>query len=642
MTDLVSYDDFGIIIPPGQTIGNIYVRCPKCSDERKTKTKQKARILHVDLDKGVWFCNNCDAHGSLKSGWSDEPRQKKEPILQVQRVPQKFYPEPTWNWNLSDSLINPLPPAGQEIVGEYDVTWYYRNTNGKLTSAKKMAYKFNGVTFKRDHDRPPMFLNTRDSGYVPCLFNEYDLTLFPDATVILVEAEKTAALLRYKFHDYLSEFIYLATGGTNGLTDDKAPVLANRKVLICFDCDQGDPQPNGTVKNPRGREHAEMANQKLKAICSPKVIDIAPEKTDGTDLADMLDEIDIEYFQKIESMVPESLKAIWANIVLTEKPPYREPLLTIDDLRVFTPGNHSLILGRMKSRKTLFLTYLIQLAVSQGRCRLEEIQFYDTEQSDDDVWELREKVYKLTGAYPNVFMLRGQSHKERLDIIDQTIDHWPVKPRWVIIDGVRDLMSNINSEDESNKLITWIQKRTYRQDLHITEVLHMNKTDGNARGHIGTELLNRTEITIELELDNDPTFTNVKCAHTRRQAFQPFMLRHGPGPDYLPEVTGVSINGQAMTANDQRRKLQHIFDDGPLKYREYLESVQDSFGIGEKKARHWMTTFKERGWVAQFGKPRHPDTTYRLMIEMATAINGAASHSTQPATPSIDPGELPF
>lgn len=58
----------------------------------------------------------------------------------------------------------------------------------------------------------------------------------------------------------------------------------------------------------------------------------------------------------------------------------------------------------------------------------------------------------------------------------------------LIIDGIRDLMYDINSPSESTDLINLLMRWSSGYDLHIHTVLHLNKGDDNTRGHIGTEL----------------------------------------------------------------------------------------------------------------------------------------------------------
>ena len=54
----------------------------------------------------------------------------------------------------------------------------------------------------------------------------------------------------------------------------------------------------------------------------------------------------------------------------------------------------------------------------------------------------------------------------------------------VIIDGIRDLMHDINSSTEATKLVGDLMQWTGEQNIHFQTVLHLNKGDDNARGHI--------------------------------------------------------------------------------------------------------------------------------------------------------------
>lgn len=285
--------------------GVFYTKCPQCHDERK---KRNTKELLVNLDTGYCECYHC--------GWTDHilkhrdsdsrsPNQFTPPPAK----PQKFIsPEPVFNWIIPDAVIEPAPV--KPMRGVYSITWYYRNINDRLTGAKKMKYEFHENGFNRVHE-PPLHLYTRDQGYVSCMFYERDLYSYPTATVILLESEKTAAVMRKKFKEYLKEFIYLAVGGANGLTDEKATVLAGRKVLICYDCDNGERQEDGTIKGPKGREGAESAHTKLAGICNSLIVDINPDLNDGTDLADI--ETDIDFIRGLTGVTkfpPEIIEKI--------------------------------------------------------------------------------------------------------------------------------------------------------------------------------------------------------------------------------------------------------------------------------------------------------------------------------------------
>lgn len=272
--------------------GSFTTKCPQCHDERK---KRNTKELLVNLDTGWCKCYHCgwEEH-ILKSANRDKVTNFTPPPPKIQKF---ITPEPVFNWVIPDAIIEPQPV--KPLRGKYFITWYFRNINDRLTGAKKMEYEFHENGFNRT-DTLPLHVYTRDNGYYQCLFYERDLYSFPSATVILVESEKTAAILRKKFKENLKDFIYLATGGSNGLTDEKAQALAGRRVLICYDCDNGEAQPDGTIKGAKGREGAQSAHAKLAAIASSFIVDINPELNDGTDLADI--DVDFEYIKGLSAL----------------------------------------------------------------------------------------------------------------------------------------------------------------------------------------------------------------------------------------------------------------------------------------------------------------------------------------------------
>ena len=105
----------------------------------------------------------------------------------------------------------------------------------------------------------------------------------------------------------------------------------------------------------------------------------------------------------------------------------------------------------------------------------------------------------------------------------------------VIIDGIRDLMYDINSPSESSELINLLMKWSSEYNLHIHTVLHLNKGDDNTRGHIGTELNNKAETVLQVtKSTQDVNISEVKAMHIRDKDFEPFAFRINDSA--LPEI----------------------------------------------------------------------------------------------------------
>lgn len=604
MSDFISHFQALGIDTKSYNSGSRYVRCPNCSHVRK---KKNSKCLLINFSTGYYEC----FHGCGFKGFASSPSDKTRPDYSPPpKAEQKFLTEPVWNWKIKDSIIEPVPEKGKPINGRYSITWFYRDINGRITSAKKMAYDFVNNTFNRVKDEPPLFLTTRDGGYYPSLFYEHDLAQHPKAKVFLVEAEKTAALLRHKFVNNLDEFIYIACGGTNGLTSEKLPSLSGREIIISFDCDQGELMPDGTIKNPKGRDAAKDVYERLKSIASPKIIDIDPSDHSGKDLADIIQDIDIDNIEAYASMVPEKLRTQWHDILITQQPPPETPFLAIDNISIATPNNYSLVVGKKKTRKTLFMVMLVS-QFRTNHVQVPEILIFDTEQGRQHVWRMREKIKKLTNQAVSIFYLRGMSHAERRQIIADTVKYWATPPKILIIDGIRDLMSNINDPDETTELITWLEKLTLNHNLHIINVLHLNKTDSNARGHIGSELLNKSQITIELELDTKTNYTLVKCESSRDKPFDTFAFTHNA--EEMPEIVGQPLGKEIVPEKDRKERLESVFQPGVLKYADVIEGIKVEFGVGTSRAKTFLAELIRQKWVMRSGPARSKDSTYKLL-----------------------------
>lgn len=315
--------------------------------------------------------------------------------------------------------------------------------------------------------------------------------------------------------------------------------------------------------------------------------------------------------EQLLTPVKESSVIDWKKYLLTEKPIDILPLLVFVTAPIWTTCNHSLIIGKKKSRKTLFIVWLIVEYTKQGGS-IEDVLICDTEQGEKHVWKVRERVYKMTGQWINILALRGLSLTERKAVIEQAVKENCFKV--LVIDGIRDLLSNINDPDQSTELIIWIEHLTVTYNLHIVNILHQNKTDNNARGHLGTELLNKAEITIELELDEKAGCTVVKCESSRDIPFDPFAFTHNA--DDLPEIVPLPIKGEIITDDDQKQRLKHVFEEGNLKYKDLVEGIKVHFKAGTNKAGQILGEYLRKGWIVKNGKDRHPDTVYKLMINV--------------------------
>jgi hypothetical protein len=195
------------------------------------------------------------------------------------------------------------------------------------------------------------------------------------------------------------------------------------------------------------------------------------------------------------------------------KPP--PPVIQVDNLSpypitIFSEANISVIKGRAKSRKSFAIAMLTAAAVSDAIIYRKFISrttgvvvYFDTEQSSFYVQQAYKRIYEMSnGNRINdrffCYGLRKYNPAERLEAIEWVFDNMP-NLGMVVIDGIRDLIKDINSPEESTMISSKLLKWSEESGAHIVTVLHENPSDGKLRGHIGTELMNKAETVLRVE-----------------------------------------------------------------------------------------------------------------------------------------------
>lgn len=146
----------------------------------------------------------------------------------------------------------------------------YKDIDQRYRYVKLVQYLPNG---KRDKDQHFPFYSVYKStdGFKACLFGEH-LLKGHSGSVNLVESEKTAIIANIKYPNQL----WLASGGSHGLTYDKAQHLRGRRVYKYVDCDVA------------GR-NVDQDRKRLNYFNAELIIkDIDPSRNDGADLADLI------------------------------------------------------------------------------------------------------------------------------------------------------------------------------------------------------------------------------------------------------------------------------------------------------------------------------------------------------------------
>ena len=309
-----------------------------------------------------------------------------------------------------------------------------------------------------------------------------------------------------------------------------------------------------------------------------------------------------------------------------------------------TLGNFSLVKGKAKSKKSFFINMAVATAVGKGvlqnkfRSPLKEgfghVLYFDTEQSKYHVQKAAKRICTQVGVSipPNLttYGLRKSSPSERLKLVEYAIDNTP-NLGFVVIDGIRDLITSINDESESTNMSSSLLRWTEEHNIHIIVILHENPGSDKARGHIGTELTNKAETVIALEVDkSDDSISIVSAGFCRNKSFKPFAFQITD--DGLPQIidgyvvdmkpSRKSFDVLTLNSKDKFQILKEVFENGVgFKDGELITQIKvvldkkypGTKGKGQGKIKQLMTESKNDGLLIQIGN-RKPYSLGKLSV----------------------------
>ena len=297
-----------------------------------------------------------------------------------------------------------------------------------------------------------------------------------------------------------------------------------------------------------------------------------------------------------------------------ETPPQ---IIWIDNSTIATLGNFSASTGKAKSKKTFNVSAIVAASLA-GRQVLnyrahlpegkQQVLYVDTEQSRFHCHNVLERILRLAGLPTtcdnenlDFICLREYSPSVRIEVIDYALRQGKGYGL-VIIDGIRDLMLDINSTGESVEVINKMMEWSSKYNLHIHCVLHLNKGDNNVRGHIGTEMSNKAETVLVISKSNEnPAISEVHALHIREKEFKPFAFTVDEGG--LPVMAeNHSFDGNAsersknrtgfmnLSVEQHREALSIAFGDKPIKgFENVLQAMMTAYeAIGFKRGRSVM------------------------------------------------------
>jgi hypothetical protein len=200
-----------------------------------------------------------------------------------------------------------------------------------------------------------------------------------------------------------------------------------------------------------------------------------------------------------------------------------------------TDGNFSFIQAPPKSYKSYFVSLLVASYLNSGNRWSRDMKsnrngrdvfHFDTEQGK---WHCL-KVFRRSSDMSeeqngyHTYTLRTIDFFKRLGFIEHKLANAPEGSiGLVVIDGIADLVSDVNNIEESGKCVQKLMEMSTKYNCHIVTVIHSNYGSEKPTGHLGSFCEKKTECQISLKRqEENPKIVDVTCKRSRNASFDDF------------------------------------------------------------------------------------------------------------------------
>ena len=267
---------------------------------------------------------------------------------------------------------------------------------------------------------------------------------------------------------------------------------------------------------------------------------------------------------------------------------------------------------------------------SGGERKTLRVLWIDTEQSQQSTQDIIvNRIIPLIESSPAdldsslfAYNLRGLGYEKRREVVETAVRI--VKPDLVIIDGIKDLITDINDAVQATQIMEHLMSLAQRGNCCIVNVLHQNKSeaDRNMRGSIGTELTNKAFEVYECEYLTQRKMFCVNQTLSRRQRIGHelcYVLSKEGLPEQCerPKEQPRDAMGRWVSAKTKSESLVKLFNEAmeghtERKFAEVMAVALKKCGVAD--APTYYDLLKEAEEQGIIRKSIHPDTKETWLI----------------------------
>jgi len=221
-----------------------------------------------------------------------------------------------------------------------------------------------------------------------------------------------------------------------------------------------------------------------------------------------------------EVVIPTQIN-IDQYLIDIDKPVTQEVIFKIEDKIILTYGSLMILTGKPKARKTTFLHAFIGAAISLNNIwsitaslkpNKNLVVLLDTEQS---IYDLHQSLNRLQNTIGNklstitnfkAYSARSLNVDDIIQLIT-TICETNTNIGLICIDGLLDLVYDINDVREAKAAIHFLKNLSDTYNIGIIGILHQNKGTNFSLGHLGSFASRHAQSELSIEKNENGTST---------------------------------------------------------------------------------------------------------------------------------------
>ncbi|MCR9062877.1 MAG: hypothetical protein NXI00_02865 [Cytophagales bacterium] len=307
-----------------------------------------------------------------------------------------------------------------------------------------------------------------------------------------------------------------------------------------------------------------------------------------------------------------------------EKIRFSEPLISKDDLGIIYPNTITTIQGQKgvhKSRVTeAFCARVLDTSNTNEHLGMDLktkenifLLYVDSERNHKDqlpyaVQKIRKKAgYRIDEIVPNfdILSLINVARSNRFEALNNHIkrlqEENPKEHIMIVFDVITDCIGSFNDVNQSMLLIDLMNDLINTSNVSFITVIHENPKGDKARGHLGTEIINKSSQVIQISMEGQ--LIKVKFLHSRNTGKIPeWNLEFDKKTNGLVQARNSTILG-AMNKKQNAAPIEDLqkfilaLGNNTFDKKDLIEKIKTNFEVGTRTLEDRLNTLKKLGII---------------------------------------------